>query len=172
MKLSRKEKEEFEMIVKKNMRRGYYAALGILGSHDDAVELSQQAFVKAYKNFKKFDKSKNFFTWYYTILRNLCFNFIRDNKKFVSLENVFEKSDPNVYSNPAEEAESNQRSEIIKKALDELDEEDREIIVLREFQNHSYKEISEMLNIPEGTVMSRLFYARKKLAAKLEGVEL
>ncbi len=171
-KLTKSEKAEFEMIVKKNMRRGYFAALSILGSHDDAVEISQLAFVKAYKNFKNFDRNKNFFTWYYTILRNLCFNFIRDHKKFVAIDSVLEMESPSREADPQRLAEDKQKEELINQALNELNPEDREIIILREFQNYSYKEISDMLQIPEGTVMSRLYYARKKLAQKLEGIEL
>lgn len=170
--MTKKEKEEFEVIVKENMRRGYYAALSILGSHDDALEMSQLAFVKAFKNFKKYDRSKKFFTWYYTILRNLCFNFIRDHKKFVSLDAIVERENPDRASNPEFKAEASQSEEIINNALNELDHEDREILTLREFQNYSYKEISEMLGIPVGTVMSRLYYARKKLGKILEGYEL
>ncbi len=170
--LSKKEKDEFEMIVKKNMRRGYFAALGILGSHDDALEVSQLAFVKAYKNFNNFDRTKKFFTWYYTILRNLCFNFIRDNKKFVSLDTVIETENSRKEFDPGYTAEKSELRDLMNRALNELSRDDREIIVLREFQGYSYVEISEMLGIPEGTVMSRLFYARKKLGKKLKGYEL
>jgi len=76
--LSEKEKMEFENLVKANMKRAYFVALGFLGSRDDAVEISQEAFIRAYRNFKKFDSTKSFFTWYYRILKNLCLNFIRD----------------------------------------------------------------------------------------------
>lgn len=170
--MTQKEKKEFEMIVKKNMRRGYFAALSILGSHDDAVELSQLAFVKAFQNFGKYDRTKKFFTWYYTILRNLCFNFIRDHKNFIPLDSILERENKDKDSNPQQYAENSQTEEIVNAALNELSPEDREILTLREFQGFSYKEIAEMLDLPEGTVMSRLYYARKKLAKKLEGVEL
>ncbi len=159
---------EFEKIVKKNMRKGYYAALNFVGAHDEALELSQQAFVKAFKNFNKFDKSKNFFVWYYTILKNLCLNYLRDNKKKISIDLIIEHKAEESESNPQLAAERNNLKELVQKALFELDAEDREIIMLREFENYSYKEIAEILQLPEGTVMSRLFYARKKLAKKLE----
>ncbi len=159
---------EFEKIVKKNMKKGYYAALNFVGSHDEAIELSQQAFVKAYRNFNKFDTSKNFFVWYYTILKNLCLNYIRDNKKNISLDLIVERQDEQAERNPEQIAERNDLKEQVQKALFELDAEDREIILLREFEGFSYREIAEILQLPEGTVMSRLFYARKKLAKKLK----
>ncbi len=165
--LSRSEKMAFEEYVKNNMKRAYYSAFGILGSHDAAMEISQSAFIKAYRNFKSFDSKKNFYTWYYTILRNLCLNFIRDNKNrnTTSYSDQIELKDINETNQSVENQEI---KEIIWNALCQLDFEDREIIILKEFENMSYNEISESLNIPKGTVMSRLYYARKKLAKKLE----
>jgi len=74
-------KEYFEMLVKQNMKRAYITALGFVSSHDAALDLSQEAFIRAYKNFPKFDRKKKFFTWYYKILKNLCLNYIRDRKQ-------------------------------------------------------------------------------------------
>lgn len=160
-------KADFEMLVKQNMKRAYFTALGFVGSHEAALDLSQEAFIRAYKNFSKFERNKKFFTWYYKILKNLCLNYIRDNKKrkedyFIELEDIEAQSE--------HFSEKIERKEILlemEKAIMDLEFEDREIIILREFEGHSYKEISELLNIPPGTVMSKLFYARKKLADKL-----
>lgn len=161
-------KAEFEKLVKANMKRAYFTALGILGSHDSAMEISQEAFIKVYRNFSKYDRNKNFFTWYYKILRNLCLNFIRDKKRlkeenFLVLKN---SSGENIY----ESFEQKELNEKLEEALQLLEIEDREIIILKEFENLSYNEISETLAIPKGTVMSRLFYARKRLAEKLKGI--
>ncbi len=168
--LSEKEKEEFEKLVKSNMKRAYFVAYGFLGSKDDAVEISQEAFLRAYTNFKKFDRSKNFFTWYYKILKNLCLNFLRDSK--IKRQNDY--LEPDVLEsgeyNPRENIEKKELHKIMGKAINTLNFEDREIIVLKEFQNMSYNEIAEVLEIPVGTVMSRLYYARKKLATKLKGM--
>ncbi len=162
-------KEQFSLLVKSNMRRAYFAALGLVGTHDDAMELSQSAFIRAYQYFDNYDQSRNFFTWYYTILRNLCFNFIRDkkNRKVDELRDteLFDYSSENVM----EEFENKETALLIEKAIFTLGESDREIILLKEFENFSYKEISELLGIPIGTVMSKLFYARKKLSKKLQG---
>jgi len=161
------EKEYFETLVKQNMKRAYITALGFVGSHDAALDLSQEAFIRAYKNFRKFDRKKKFFTWYYKILKNLCLNYIRNRKKrkenhFIEIENE------NLYAdNFSDRIESDEILTLIEKAIEELEFEEREVIILREFEGCSYKEISELLNIPIGSIMSRLFYARKKLAEKL-----
>lgn len=165
--LSRTEKMEFEKYVKNNMKRAYFSAYGILGSHDAAMEISQSAFIKAYRSFKNYDSTKSFFTWYYTILRNLCLNFIRDtkNRNTINFSDQIELKASNLASDGIEQ---NELKEIIGNALQDLEFDDREIIILKEFENLSYQEISVALQIPKGTVMSRLFYARKKLAKKLE----
>ncbi len=166
-KLSRSEKMAFERYVKANMKRAYFSALGIIGSHDAAMELSQAAFIKAYRNFKSFDRTRNFFTWYYTILRNLCLNYIRDtkSKNKIAFDNQIEwKND----TNPADDIERKELKRKLWESIRQLEFEDREIIILKEFEGLAYKEISETLKIPIGTVMSRLYCARKKLAKKLE----
>ena len=130
--------------------------------------MSQIAFIRAYKYFDSFDNSKNFFTWYYKILKNLCLNKIRDKKrkKEVSLLEYSESGSNN--NETAQKLEQEELKAAVEKAMMELAPEEREIIVLKEFEGLTYKEIAELLGIPAGSVMSRLFYARKKLAKKLE----
>jgi len=169
-KLTKKEMNEFEIHVKHNMKRAYFTALGFVGSHDSAVDLSQEAFVRAYKNYKKFDNSKKFFTWYYKILKNLCLNFIRDSKKTEKKEFLLPVDDFLSPENPEIGYERKEIQKEVQEALFKLSDEDREIIILKEFQEISYKEIANLLEIPIGTVMSKLFYARKKLAKSLQGV--
>lgn len=159
---------EFEVLVKQNMKRAYFVALGFLGSHDSAMDISQEAFIRAYRNFDKFDKNRNFFTWYYKILKNLCLNFIRDNKNrnkenFLELRNKILSSD-----SPDFILEEKELWQNLYEAIEKLSNDEREILVLREFEDMSYAEISELLNIPEGTVMSRLYYARKKLSSLMK----
>lgn len=161
------EKILFTSLAKKNMKRAYYSALAIVGNHDDAMELSQRAFLRAYKSFSTFDPSRKFFTWYYKILRNLCLNFIRDNKNRKE-QLFFENIDYNDESNIQSKLEQNEIIAKVKSAINKLSDSDREILLLKEFENYSYKEIAEMLNIPIGSVMSKLHYARKKLAEKIK----
>lgn len=161
------DKNLFTVLAKENMKRAYFSALAILRNHDDAMEISQLAFLRAYKSFNTYDPQRKFFTWYYKILRNLCFNYIRDNKnrrESSFIDNIEYIEEINIQS----EIERDEAIEKIRSGLDELNESDREIIVLKEFGNYSYKEIAEMLDIPIGSVMSKLHYARKKLAEKIK----
>ena len=161
-------KEEFEMLVKQNMRRAYFSALGLLGSHDAAMDVTQEAFIRAYRNFKNFNGEMKFFTWYYSILKNLCLNFIRDRKRKNETEYIEFAENEHSQSKPGEAIENKELVEKLQEAIDELGFDDREVIILKEFEDHTCKEIAEILDIPIGSVMSRLFYARKKLAVKLK----
>ncbi len=166
--ITKKKTKEFEVLVKENMKRAYFSALGFLRSHDAAMDVSQEAFIRAYRNFNTYDTKRNFFTWYYKILRNLCFNFIRGNKnrkeEFFLESRKYEVS----RNNPVQNLEKKEELEMLHDAINQLDYGDREIIILREFEGYSYEEISAMLNLPAGSVMSRLFYARKYLAEKMK----
>ena len=168
--ISKKKTKEFEVLVKNNMKRAYFSALGFLGSHDAAMDVSQEAFIRAYRSFDKYNPKRNFFTWYYKILRNLCLNFIRDNKNRKE-ENFLERNINTVSgNNPEQTLEEKEELEMLHKTINQLETEEREILILREFENYSYDEIANMLDIPVGTVMSRLFYVRKKLAEKMKSV--
>jgi RNA polymerase sigma-70 factor, ECF subfamily len=166
--ISKKKTNEFEVLVKNNMKRAYFSALGFLGSHDAAMDVSQEAFIRAYRSFDKYDPKRNFFTWYYKILRNLCLNFIRDNKNRKEEFFLERRKDIASRSNPEQNLEEKEELKLLHNTINQLETEDREIIILREFEGYSYEEISEMLNLPAGTVMSRLFYARKKLAENMK----
>jgi len=164
------ELSEFELYVKTNMKRAYFSALGFVGTHDDAMEISQRAFINAYKHFDKFDSSRNFFTWYYKILKNLCLNFLRDSKSRKEVSFI-EFEDELTAENQSDQFERKEQVTILEAALSRLSTNDREIIILKEFQNFSYKEIAETLEIPIGSVMSKLFYARKKLSEILKELQ-
>jgi RNA polymerase sigma-70 factor (ECF subfamily) len=160
-------KEYFSVLVKQNMKRAYFTALGFVGSHDAALDLSQEAFIRAYKNFSGFENDKNFFTWYYKILKNLCLNYIRDRKRrkenhFIEIDHILLQSE-----NLSEKVENAELVTEMETAIDGLETDEREILILREFEGCSYREISELLNVPIGTVMSKLFYIRKKIGDKL-----
>jgi len=162
-------KEDYVLLVRKNMKRAYFTALGLLGSYDEAMEISQLAFIRAYKHFNSFDRSKNFFTWYYKILRNLCLNKIRDSKRRNTVS-LLEYRDIGSDEDIEQRLENEELRVNVEKAMMQLEPHDREILVLKEFNGMAYKEISEMLHIPIGSVMSRLYYARKRLGKKLETV--
>ncbi|NIA31179.1 MAG: sigma-70 family RNA polymerase sigma factor [Actinobacteria bacterium] len=165
------DKQAFGILVKKYMQRSYYIALGFIGSHENALDLSQEAFVKAFRAIKRFDVDKRFFTWYYQILRNLCFNFLRDRAKHARPFSEFDDHEINRIREDSAASDDVEREELVsavRQALSELKPKDQEIIVLKDFQDLSYKEIAEVLDCPIGTVMSRLYYARATLKTKLE----
>ncbi len=162
-------KNIFEALVKAIMKRAYYTALGLMGCHDMAMELSQEAFLRAYKHFDRFDQSKNFFTWYYKFLKNLCLNAIQDkkNKKESFLESVSQES---LSVDPVVAFDGSELKFMLEDSLMKLSIDDREIITLREFEGMNYKEIADLLSVPIGTVMSRLYFARKKLSDMMKSL--
>ena len=160
----------FEPLFKRYRDQAYGFALGLVGSPDDALDLTQEAFVRAYRAIKRFKPGAAFEPWFFRILRNLCLNAIRRRKtwQMVPWETVgdFRASGGESASAAVERKEIQQA---VWLAMSEISEEHREIIVLKDFQDLSYKEISEILDCPVGTVMSRLYYARQALKVKLNG---
>jgi len=164
----------YNILVDRYMQRAYYTALGFVGNRDHAMDLSQDAFVKAFRAIKKIDENRQFFTYFYRILRNLCLNFIRDKKRharpFSEIGETQYKRIASQESNPAMAFEMQEQKELVWAAIHQLKPDQKEIIILKEFRDYSYQEIAELLDIPIGTVMSRLYHARKSLKNKLEGV--
>lgn len=170
-------KEIFEAVVKKHMKDAYFIALGLVGSHEDALEISQEAFFRAYRNIRQLSSEGKFFPWFYQILRNLCFSHLRKMKirRAGSPDDYQEdKIDAEVHDNfdPEAVAEKNESSIRLWKAIGHLDEKHREVIILRHFRNLSYEEISKILFCNPGTVTSRLYYARKRLKEILDRKEV
>lgn len=162
------DRQAYGVVVKKYMKRAYFTALALVGNRDDALDLSQEAFMRAYQALARFDLRQQFFTWYYRILRNICLNHLRDHAKFINLSETEEPEMVDGDADPAALAERNDLSERLWKALGSLCADHREMIILKDLEGCSYKEIAERLGIPPGTVMSRLFNARKQLKNKLE----
>jgi RNA polymerase sigma-70 factor (ECF subfamily) len=150
------DKEAYREIVEKYMQRAYYIALTFVRDPDTAMDISQMAFIKAYKNLKRFDLERPFFPWFYRILRNLSLDHVRRARRVheIPLEDVQIISD---------QREDRDMKEALWKAIEELPTEQREIIVLRYFEGFSYKEIAETVGKPIGTVMSSLYYSKRKL---------
>lgn len=171
LRVQRGETAAYARIVHVCRRPAYRAAFALLGSHDDALDVSQQAFIKAYNAIAGFDRGKSFFAWYYSILRNLCLNLLRDRKRHapaLSHCGAFEAASGD--DDPAEATDRVLLAERVRSALLALKPEEREIIVLRDFEGYRYAELASMLGIPQGTVMSRLYNARKRLKDLLEDV--
>ena len=168
------EKKAYGELVNKYMKRAYYTALGLIGSPEAAMDLSQEAFIRAYRAIKRLDANKKFFTWYYRILKNLCLNYLRDRARHarpfseVGETTLLRISDQS--EDASKQVEQEETKEMVWEAINSLNPQEREIIILKDFQEHSYKEISELLDCPMGTVMSRLYNARQALKVKLEKV--
>jgi len=168
----RGETQAFGILVQQHMKSAYFIALGLVGSHETALDLSQEAFVRAFRSIQKFDPQRKFFTWFYQILRNLCFNSIRNKARQAAPFSEIGTNQINQIIDSSQNADENlerdELKEILWQALNSLKPHEKEIIVLKDFQDLSYKEIATILQCPVGTVMSRLFAARKTLKTKLE----
>jgi RNA polymerase sigma-70 factor (ECF subfamily) len=182
-------REAFEAIVKRHMKDAYFIALGLVGNREDALELSQEAFYRAYKHFDQLNSKGKFFPWFYQILRNLCFSHLRRRRVRRNYESriadcglQIDDSDPNSQSeirnpqsdevadcfDPAMVVERNESNDRIWRAIGQLEDKHREVIILRHFRDMSYDEMAKVLFCNRGTVTSRLFYARQRLREILE----
>jgi RNA polymerase sigma-70 factor (ECF subfamily) len=161
-------REAFEVIVRRHMKDAYFIALGLVGNREDALELSQEAFYRAYKNYDQLNSKGKFFPWFYQILRNLCFSHLRKMRlrRAGSLDDEEagrpEPTVPDAFD-PEMIAERNEAKDRIWRAIARLDEKHREVIILRHFRHMSYDEMARVLFCNKGTVTSRLFYARQRL---------
>ncbi|WP_419940309.1 RNA polymerase sigma factor [Candidatus Palauibacter sp.] len=167
------ERAAFGELVTRYMQRAYYTALGLVGNHDDALDLSQEAFARAFRARATIDAERPFFPWLYQIIRRLCFNHTRDQR---SRRQKLEKAgswlaDTTMGAQPLSPEKAVERAELrdrVAAAIERLAEREREALVLREFEGLRYREIAELLGIPIGTVMSRLYRARRSLAREIE----
>lgn len=167
--------EAFGRLVERYMRRAYVQALGLVGSREDALDLSQEAFVRAYRARRTIDPDRPFYAWLYRIIRHLCFNFLRDTKaraRVLEEEGTAWLVERARAASPGpaaalEQAEARRR---VAQAIERLPPHEREVLVLKEFEELKYREIAELVGVPLGTVMSRLYSARRRLAEVLETV--
>lgn len=159
-------KKALGRLVEKHKKLAYRTALGLVGNRDDAFDISQEAFIRVYRSADRYDESRPFLPWFYTIISNLCRTWLsRRTTRDYKLVNVDDYSYLLVdESNPEKELVKKEALADLRRGLSRLAFEDREIITLQHFRGMSYDEIAEVLDIPRGTVMSRLYYARKKLA--------
>jgi len=166
-------KSAMKMLVERYKKKAFFLALGMVGNSDEAYDISQEAFIKVFKSAGRFDQNQRFFPWFYSIVINLCKDCLHrrethDSKKIDIDDNSFLLVDER---NPETTLVKKEEAVGVQKAIMKLDPEDREIIMLKHFRDVSYEEIAVLLNIPKGTVMSRLYYARKKLAKLLNEIK-
>jgi len=150
----------FEMLVSAYERVVYSATYRMVGNSEDARDLTQNVFLKAYRNLGSFDPSHRFFSWIYRIAINESLNFLRQRRPKQELDETL----PSHQAGPDDEAHGAEVREVIQSALQDLGDSYRQVIMLRHFLNCSHQEISELLGVPEKTVKSRLYSARQLLA--------
>lgn len=176
----------FQRLVIAHQGRLFSVAFGMLRDRDDAMDVVQDAFIKAHRKLAEFEGNAAFSTWLYRIAVNLCIDKKRSDarKKKTDIDDAANRNldddDPlyaeSKYSprlsgaNPLRNAGDKQLGAQIGKAMAELSDDHRAVVLLREVEGLSYEEIADALHIPKGTVMSRLFHARKNLQRSLRPV--
>lgn len=170
----------FRALFDKYHRRAFAVAMGVVKNENDALDAVQEAFVKVHKNIGRFQGTSSFYTWLYRIVMNVSIDHVRRKSRRRNLDfderALHAESEvagdgaliPNVTdANPGKAALRRELGEAIQAALQELPEHHRAVIVLREIEGMSYEEMAEALEVPKGTIMSRLFHARKKMQTAL-----
>ena len=171
----RGDQKAFRILVERYQRRVFSLAFGLLKDPDEARDISQEAFLKAHRHLGSFQGTASFYTWLYRITVNLCI----DRKRRVGRGSEVELderlshrqvgSPADVLSaqklsfNPQRVAQSSELRQRILVALSQLSDQHRTVLILREVEGLSYKEIADSMECPEGTVMSRLFHARRQM---------
>jgi RNA polymerase sigma-70 factor, ECF subfamily len=153
--------EAFRAIVEHYQAEAIGHATAILGNHEDALDAVQEAFIDAFRALDRIDLSRRFYPWFYVLLRNRCYKLAHARRK-----REMSNSDEMAILAPAASIRP-EESMLLEQAMFELPTEDRELITLRHLDGLSYQELAERLEVPQGTIMSRLYHARNKLRERL-----
>lgn len=164
--------DAFNELVRRHQDRVYTAVTRFCGNAEDAADIVQRAFVNAWRKIADFQNDSAFFTWLYRIAFNQAISFKREGRRpMASIEGGREDGpslEPAAEQDPAGRLESEETQKKVQQALDGLEAGDRQIILLKDLQGHSYDEIAAVLGIPKGTVRSRLHRARLELKERLK----
>jgi RNA polymerase sigma-70 factor, ECF subfamily len=162
------DKEAWEMVINAYGKKIYNMALNFIGDRDEASDITQEIFVKVYQNIEKFQDDRNFTSWLLTLTRNHCIDYWRKNKKYYRTEEI----DHTVSDNgptPEDQVVRHAEIQLLRKKLLELEPDMRIFLTMRDIESMSYQEISDQLDIPLGTVKSRINRARLKLTRLMDG---
>lgn len=168
----------FEELVSRHRDKMYARAYSIVHNEEQALDLSQEAWIKAWQRLGGFEGGSSFTTWMTRITINVCLDHLRRNQRHrveplpdaQDDPDAFDRLLPAVWTSPTEGLEKQELRAKIDAAMGKLSEAHRTVIALHEFEGMEYKEIAKTVGISVGTVMSRLFYARRRLAGLLAGL--
>jgi len=161
----------FNEIVERHKKRIYYAAYRMVRNHEDALDISQEVFIRAYKSMGSFKRNSRLYTWLYRITINLCINHIKKEPSYERVgmdEVVLESTDR--WSNPRDSFESSQLNGQINQAVDRLPVQQKAVFMMRIFDDLRYKEISHVMGITVGAAKANYFHAVNKLREYLKDV--
>ncbi len=162
------EVEAFEQLIREHQRYAYNIAYRMLGHEEDAKDVTQEAFVKAYKSIGRFNGRAKFSTWLYQIVVNACRDHFRKAHPTLSTtdenDRVMAIPDEDTTYGPLERLEREELRRELRECLIRLDPKYREVIILREIREMSYEDIAKVLDVPVGTVRSRISRGREHLA--------
>src|SRR5271169_6446801 len=168
----------FEEMVARHRDKIYARAYSMMRNEDEALDLSQEAWVKGWQRLVQFQGDSSFVTWMTRIVINLCLDQLRKHKRHraesieaMEEEGGVERHMPVINPNPTAGLERVELRQRIDRALAQLSHEHRTVLVLHEFEELEYKEIAKRMKCSIGTVMSRLFYARRRMASLLAGLK-
>ena len=161
----------FGLLVEDQSKVVYNLCLRMVNNEQDAYDLSQDAFLKAYTNLSLFRGDSKFSSWLYKLTTNVCLDFLRKRSRQKTVPLTYETDDgeqeylpiPDETFSPETEAERRELRSSVRRGLSQLPEGQRQILILREIGQLSYEEIAGQLGLEAGTVKSRIFRARKKL---------
>jgi RNA polymerase sigma-70 factor (ECF subfamily) len=156
--------DAFGSLIERYQRPVFNTVLHMVGDAEDAREVCQQAFMKAFEHLASYDRERKFFSWMYRVAVNESINYLKARRPHESLS----ESLPHPRPNPAERFQELEEWTHLHEAIMNLDPNYRAVIILRHFVHFSYNEISDILSVPEKTVKSRLFTARQQLREALE----
>jgi RNA polymerase sigma-70 factor, ECF subfamily len=172
------DRDAFRTLFERYHRRAYALAFGVLRHPDDALDVVQDAFIKAHKYLDKFEGNSSFYTWLYRIVMNLAIDHLRKHRrqKPVELDEQHLEEGatgddsllPKILGgNPGRALLDKEIRARIDQALGQLSENHRAVLVMRELEGLSYEEMAQAMNCSKGTIMSRLFHARKNMQKQL-----
>jgi RNA polymerase sigma-70 factor (ECF subfamily) len=158
----------FEYLVKKYRREAYCHAFALMGNGEDAADACQESFLRAFMAIPKLVSLDRFYPWFYRILRNCCLNTLSRRRTILNYtrETGSDTQGRGTFDDPGSILAKKEEAQTVWRVLSNLNTDMREILSLKYIQGNSYEEIARILDIPRGTVMSRLFHARKAFREK------